>query len=108
MSRTLIGRLVRRASRRPLADTAEQVRAMCPPPATVEQVWPRMHVWRPDGGVVWWWSVVSPDARVLGTDCAPSWQQALEVGMAHLAVHTATWAIDELGAELPSGWERLP
>lgn len=78
-----------------------------------EQTWPRLDVdglkylsvfgWR----WAWRWQVISPDGQVLDEDEHDTHPEALAVGMAHLAVHSAAWAVDQLGAELPAGWMRI-
>lgn len=103
-----------RAAGRPARDPSPAERRRI----AARQLWPTLDVRRvrdDDGELLpgWSWTVTSPLGEELapGVDdlvALPSRAAAFEVGLAHLAVVSATWALDEGGATLPAGWERLP
>lgn len=104
---------------RAVLDRAAGRPVVLPSPAALARtaaraVWPRLVVKPAPLPRQWWFEVLAPDGRTLAPlpDSAapvvyPTQQAALEVGLAHLAVVSASWALDVLGATLPPGYERI-
>lgn len=112
LSRMGLDAVARDATTRALAaprvpSPAERHRAAQLRRVAAEQTWPRLRVGYDQLAMDWLWFVTAPDASCLERGTARTHPEALAIGMAHLAVHSAAWAIDQLGAELPAGWERI-